>query len=57
MIWENKVKLIVMACPLMGPKKEEASCYWGCSNDEVGKCTTIMDQDIPVFELKLLDKT
>eukprot|EP00347_Sterkiella_histriomuscorum_P012601 403367944 len=28
MIWEQNTKLIIMLCPLKGPKKEEAICYW-----------------------------
>ena len=29
MIWENRVSLIIMACPFMGEKKRESDCYWG----------------------------
>lgn len=28
MIWEQNTKLIIMLCPLQGPKKEECTYYW-----------------------------
>ena len=47
MIWDNDVSLIVMVCPLQGPKKEEATCYWG---DE---SLILKHNDRPVFEVRL----
>lgn len=58
MIWENKVNLIIMVCPLKGPKREEATCYWGNinENEQIGMTTIFKDKDIPVFELRLKEK-
>jgi len=28
MIWEQNCKMIIMLCPLIGPKKEESINYW-----------------------------
>jgi len=28
MIWQQKVEVVVMLCPLEGPRGEESSAYW-----------------------------
>ena len=52
MIWENKVRLIAMLCPLLGPKdKEECINYWKEAEEngiaEIGE----------YFRLKMISKS
>lgn len=49
MIWQNKVRLIVMLCPLMGPKQEECMNYWR-DLKEIGQTATIDN----TYNLKLI---